>query len=96
MFKAVNAKYSFNKFLSAFKSPSDAGARSVLNFVDEDASVQAGASYLTDTLKVMTRDQKRKLNDFSIETVKEIMEFLILQNLNLVLMNLQILMQINL
>lgn len=70
LFKAVTAKYSFNKFLRAFSSPSDAGARSVLNFVDEDASVQAGATYLTDTLKVMTRDQKRNLPDFSIETVR--------------------------
>jgi hypothetical protein len=70
LFKAVTAKYAFNKFLRAFKSPSDAGARSVLNFVDEDSSVQAGAKYLSDTLKVMTRDQKRRLNDFSIETVR--------------------------
>ena len=71
LFKAVTAKYSFNKFLRAFSSPSDAGARSVLNFVDEDASVQAGATYLTDTLKVLTRDQKRNLPDFSIESVKK-------------------------
>jgi len=70
LFKAVTAKYAFNKFLRAFNAPADAGAKSVLNFVDEDASVRAGASYLTDTLKVMTRDQKRNLNDFSIETVK--------------------------
>ena len=40
------------------------------NFIDEDASINAGASYLTDTLKVMTRDQKRNLSDFSIESVK--------------------------
>ena len=71
LFKAVTAKYSFNKFLRAFSSPSDAGARSVLNFVDEDTSVQAGATYLTDTLKVLTRDQKRNLPDFSIESVKK-------------------------
>jgi hypothetical protein len=70
LFKAVTAKYAFNKFLRAFNAPADAGAKSVLNFVDEDASVRAGASYLTDTLKVMTRAQKRNLNDFSIETVK--------------------------
>ncbi len=70
LFKAVTAKYSFNKFLRAFSSPSDAGARSVLNFVDEDTAVKSGARYLTDTLKVMTREQKRNLPDFSIETVK--------------------------
>lgn len=66
----MTAKYSFNKFLRAFSSPSDAGARSVLNFVDEDTAVKSGARYLTDTLKVMTREQKRNLPDFSIETVK--------------------------
>jgi len=70
LFKAVTAKYAFNKFLRAFGSPSDAGAKSVWNFIDEDASINAGASYLTDTLKVMTRDQKRNLTDFSIESVK--------------------------
>ena len=70
LFKAVTAKYAFNKFLRAFGSPSDAGAKSVWNFIDEDASINAGASYLSDTLKVMTRDQKRNLQDFSIETVK--------------------------
>ncbi len=70
LFKAVTAKYAFNKFLRAFGSPSDAGARSVWNFIDEDASINAGASYLSDTLKVMTRDQKRNLQDFSIDTVK--------------------------
>ena len=70
LFKAVTAKYAFNKFLRAFGSPSDAGAKSVWNFIDEDASINAGASYLTDTLKVMTRDQKRNLTDFSIDTVK--------------------------
>ena len=70
LFKAVTAKYAFNKFLRAFGSPSDAGAKSVWNFIDEDSSINAGASYLSDTLKVMTRDQKRNLQDFSIETVK--------------------------
>ena len=70
LFKAVTAKYAFNKFLRAFGSPSDAGAKSVWNFIDEDASINAGASSLTDTLKVMTRDQKRNLTDFSIESVK--------------------------
>jgi len=70
LFKAVTAKYAFNKFLRAFGSPSDAGAKSVWNFIDEDASINAGASYLTDTLKVMTRAQKRNLEDFSIESVK--------------------------
>ena len=70
LFKAVTAKYAFNKFLRAFGSPSDAGAKSVWNFIDEDASINAGASYLTDTLKVMTRDQKRNLTDFNINTVK--------------------------
>ena len=70
LFKAVTAKYAFNKFLRAFSSPSDAGAKSVWNFIDEDSSINAGASYLTDTLKVLTRDQKRNLKDFSIENVK--------------------------
>jgi len=70
LFRAVQAKYAFNKFLRAFSSPSDAGAKSVWNFIDEDSSIQAGASYLSDTLKVMTRDQKRNLKDFSIESVK--------------------------
>ena len=70
LFKAVTAKYAFNKFLRAFSSPSDAGAKSVWNFIDEDSSINAGASYLTDTLKVLTRDQKRNLKDFSIESVK--------------------------
>ena len=70
LFKAVTAKYAFNKFLRAFGSPSDAGAKSVWNFIDEDASINAGAKYLTDTLKVMTRAEKRKLTDFSIESVK--------------------------
>ena len=70
LFKAVTAKYAFNKFLRDFGSPSDAGAKSVWNFIDEDSSINAGASYLSDTLKVMTRDQKRNLQDFSIETVK--------------------------
>ena len=70
LYKAVTAKYAFNKFLKAFGNPADSSAKSVLNFIDEDASVKAGASYLTDTLKVMTRDQKRGLKDFSIENVK--------------------------
>ena len=70
LFKAVTAKYAFNKFLRAFSSPSDAGAKSVWNFIDEDASINAGASYLTDTLKVMTKAEKRELTDFSIESVK--------------------------
>jgi hypothetical protein len=70
LFKAVQAKYAFNKFLRAFGSPSDAGAKSVWNFIDEDSSINAGASYLSDTLKVLTRDQKRNLQDFSIENVK--------------------------
>ena len=69
LFKAVTAKYAFNKFLRAFSSPSDAGAKSVWNFIDEDASINAGASYLSDTLKVLTRDQKRNLTDFSIKDV---------------------------
>jgi len=70
LFKAVTAKYAFNKFLRAFSSPSDAAARSVWNFIDEDASINAGASYLSDTLKVMTRADKQNLADFSIDTVR--------------------------
>jgi len=70
LFKAVTAKYAFNKFLRAFSSPSDAGAKSLWNFIDEDASINAGASYLSDTLKVMTRADKQNLSDFSINTVK--------------------------
>lgn len=70
LFKAVTAKYAFNKYLRAFGSPSDSSAKSVWNFIDEDASINAGASYLSDTLKVMTRDQKRNLQDFSIKEVK--------------------------
>jgi|TARA_Y100000114_G_scaffold122904_1_gene118335 hypothetical protein len=71
LFKAVQAKYAFNKFLRAFKSPSDAGANSLINFVDEDVSIKSGTKYLTDTLKVMTRDEKRALKDFSIKEVKK-------------------------
>ena len=70
LFRAVQAKYAFNKFLRAFSSPSDSGANSLWNFIDEDASINAGASYLSDTLKVLTRDQKRNLKDFSIKEVQ--------------------------
>ena len=70
LFRAVQAKYAFNKFLRAFSSPSDSGANSLWNFIDEDATINAGASYLSDTLKVLTRDQKRNLKDFSIKEVQ--------------------------
>ena len=71
LFRAVQAKYAFNKFLRAFSSPSDSGANSLWNFIDEDTSIKAGSRYLTDTLKVLTRDEKRVLKDFSIKDVQK-------------------------